>query len=262
MTNQILLLKELHDWVPPDGLDHARPRAVVLTMSGRVLMTIAGLLLAGGITAGVALGIVASREAREARLVDKESEFADALVTRTWRDRSEARQPWISYRFVAGGHTYTRNFKIPLRMWRGLSVGARLPVRFAATRPELNHPVDLSLGRTPAWLPFLIAFSLAIWSPIVLIPIRCQRRLLAEGRPAPGIVISHGKPQHGSHGEKRGMKYRYEFRLLSGAAAGGSAGPAKNPPPVGTKITVLYDPENPRRNTPYPIPSSMVRLSY
>jgi hypothetical protein len=56
------------------------------------------------------------------------------------------------------------------------------------------------------------------------------------------------------------MKYFFDFKLLSGAAAAGSAGPVKEPPAVGAALTVLYDPDNPRRNAPYPFSSPLVRI--
>ena len=59
--------------------------------------------------------------------------------------------------------------------------------------------------------------------------------------------------------KKQGMKFFYDFSLLSGAQANGSFGPVKAPPAVGAKITVLYDPEKPRRNTPYPFTCPLVR---
>ena len=262
MKSHILLFQVRHDWTPPDGLDHAFPRAVALTRSGWVLVVIAILLLAGGINAGVTLGVAASRDARDERLMQQENGVADAVITRVWRTRGEHPQSWISYQFDAQGKSHSQDFKVPLRMWQGLEAGSHLPVRFAVLRPDLNHPLGLSLERIPPAVPFLVAFWLVIWSPILLLPIRRQRFFLSEGRPAPGVVTKHEKMQRGSSGEKRGMKYRFDFHVLSGAAGSGSAGPVKSPPPVGSRITVLYDPENPRRNVPYPLPAPLVRLDY
>ncbi|MBZ5497866.1 MAG: DUF3592 domain-containing protein [Acidobacteriia bacterium] len=262
MKSQILLMQPQHNWTPPNGLDHARPRAVVLTAGGKVVLVLAVLLLAGGITAGVALGIAASRGAQEARLLQREGQIADGVVTRVWRAGDEDRQPWISYRFDFRGRYYNRNVEVPLGIWKELRAGSPIRIRFAPSRPDLNHPARLGLERIPPAVPFLVACSLMISSPLLLLLIRRQRRLLAEGRPAPGIVTRHGEMQRGSHGEKRGVKYHYEFSLLSGAIARGSAGPVKIPPAVGSRITVLYDPENPRRSVPYPFPSPLVKLMH
>jgi hypothetical protein len=262
MKSQILLYQVRHDWTPPDGLDHGRPRVVALTRSGKVLVIMAFLLVAGGIAAGVTLGIAASRDARNARILEQQNDVADAVITRKWRSGGDHPQTWISYRFTVSGTSHSQDFKVPLRMWQGLESGSHLPVRFALAQPDLNHPLNLSLDRVPIPVPFLVTSLLVIWSPILLIPIRRQRFLLSEGRPAPGVVTEHKKMQRGSHGEKRGMVYLYDFHVLSGAAGSGSAGPVKSPPAIGSRITVLYDPNDPRRNMPYPIPSPLVRLDY
>jgi hypothetical protein len=75
--------------------------------------------------------------------------------------------------------------------------------------------------------------------------LRKQVRLLTEGRPAPGIVT-------GWRRTKGGTVLRYEFVLLNGATAKGR-GKSRRPPAIGSPICVLYDPENPRRNAPYPL---------
>ena len=81
--------------------------------------------------------------------------------------------------------------------------------------------------------------------------LRKQMQLLTEGRPAPGIVTRHRRT-------KDGTIIRYEFALLNGATAKGR-GQTRRPPPIGSRICVLYDPENPRRNAPYPL--YLVRLT-
>jgi hypothetical protein len=64
--------------------------------------------------------------------------------------------------------------------------------------------------------------------------------------------MKHGRARRSSHGRELGNNYYYEFPILSGAIAEGKSGPCKNPPVIGSTIPVVYDPENPRRNAPYP----------
>ncbi len=73
-----------------------------------------------------------------------------------------------------------------------------------------------------------------------------QRRLLTEGRPAPGIVTRLSRT-------KGGMQVYYDFLLLSGSVAKGSSGPVSKPPGIGQTVCVLYNPDNPRRNAIYPL---------
>jgi hypothetical protein len=100
---------------------------------------------------------------------------------------------------------------------------------------------------------------MAVCGLLIPLPLLSQRRLLANGRAALGHVTSHSAEHHGTHGAKLGKKFHYEFQLLSGATGKGAAGPSKNPPAIGGTICVLYDPETPRKNAPYPL--SLVRPS-
>jgi hypothetical protein len=88
--------------------------------------------------------------------------------------------------------------------------------------------------------------------PAFLLPIAVRReaRLLAEGRPAPGRVTGFKRAG-------KTIQVQYEFHLLNGALVKGKVNRSK-PPIEGTTVCVLYDPENPRRNAPYPL--SLVRL--
>jgi hypothetical protein len=263
MRSHILLLNVKHEWRPPAELERGRPRGVVLTRGGKILVVIAVLLVAGGLAAGIGLGLSVSRDRRDALLLAQQGETADAVVTRAWRSRDKEHEPRISYRFDIDGSAYSRETKVPLRFWSGLKPGSHIAVRYASSRPDLNHPADLEFSRTPAALPWVVFFAIAVWGPVALLPIRQQRRLLAEGRAALAIVTRHSGMKHGQHGQKLGMKYDYDFRLLSGAAASGSAGPVKEPPAVGARIAVLYDPDKPRRNAPYPFPNnSLARISH
>jgi hypothetical protein len=262
MRSHILLLEIRRNWTPPDGLDHTRPRSTALTGAGKAVTVVALALLAGAVVAAVALGVKARQDARYVRLLREDGVAADGRVTRVWRERGESRQPWISYRFESGGTVYGRNAKVPLRLWSALQPGARIPVRYVPAKPDLSYPLDLAMEPMPFWVPIVVPLGLAAGCPLMFLSVRRQRRLLEEGRPAPGIVVTHGKPIRSSHGGKRGVPWHYEFHLLSGAIVRGKAGPYNNPPAVGSPITVLYDPDCPRKNVPYPIPSALVRLAY
>jgi hypothetical protein len=52
---------------------------------------------------------------------------------------------------------------------------------------------------------------------------------------------------------------RYEFSVLSGAVVSGRRSSSSKPPEIGSTIWVLYDPERPKLNRPYPL--SLVRLA-
>jgi hypothetical protein len=106
------------------------------------------------------------------------------------------------------------------------------------------------------WLPPLVfGASLAV-SALLSAALRRQWSLLAHGRPAQATVT---QTKRGVPGVKTAAsRVHYEFRILSGARRTGQYYVEKGAPPAGAALTVLYDPENPRRNSSYPL--SLVRL--
>jgi hypothetical protein len=100
-------------------------------------------------------------------------------------------------------------------------------------------------------VPYLIFGELVVVALVLAMLLRKQMRLLTEGRPAPGVVT-------GCRRTKDGIVLRYEFQLPDGATAKGR-GHSRRPPAIGSQICVLYDPENPRRNAPYPL--GLVKLA-
>jgi hypothetical protein len=240
-------------WKAPSVLDVSRPRSVALTRSGKALVGLAVGLGTTALALVLGLGLAAHRQADEAWLLRDQGAVAAGTVTRLWRARDKQKQPWMEYRFVLEGGTYVRTVKVPYSVWRNLTAGEPVRVRYAHSRPEINHPVGWAGAAIPFWAPYLAGFALAGLAVLPLLPLRQQRRLVEEGRHAPGLVISHGKLERDQNGRQLGRKYGYQFPLLSGAVADGKAGPVKNPPEIGSAIVVLYDPEKPRNNAPYPL---------
>jgi hypothetical protein len=218
-----------------------------------VLVFFSVLLALGGIAAGFGLRAAAIRGAAEAALLKNEGLISDGVVEKIRRVDNKSSQRRITYTFSTNGYVFRNEIKAPGRFWRGLRVGSPIPVRYARSRPDLNLPSGFELERVPEWIPAPVAVLLAVFSLLLLLPLRGQKRLLEEGRVTAGIVTAHGKAQHGSHGRKTGTQYFYEFTLMSGAVRRGRA-IAKAAPEIGTHITVLYDPETSGRNAPYPLP--------
>ena len=253
MDNRIRLLELQRRWTPPDGLDRSRPRPVRFNGAGKAVLSVAVALFVGALPAGVALQVTASRQAQNRRLLQDQGVDTEGRITRLWRSRDEDKQPWVAYQFTAQRRTYDRRAKLPLRAWRNLRVGSGLPVRYLPSDPALSYPRGHEGKPTPMWVPYLVAGGLAVSGWLVTRGLLSQRRLLAQGRPAPALVTRHTQAQHGK-------TIYYEFPVLSGAIAKGHSGPTRKPPAPGATICVLYDPENPRRNAPYPL--SLVKPAY
>jgi hypothetical protein len=241
----------IENWTPPDGLGYSSLRPVSLTGGGIALLVVAVLMLLGAVAAAIGLGTTAKRQAKDHRLLQEQGVNTEARITRLWRSGDKNQQHLVSYRFTVQERAYEARNKVPTRIWQTLTVGSSLPVRFLPSDPKVNHPTEWDDTPMPNWLPYLLSGALVAIAFGVTIPLRIQMRLLTEGRPAPGIVTGHRRT-------KDGTILRYEFVLLNGATAKGR-GQSRRPPAIGAPICVLYDPENPRRNAPYPL--TLIKLT-
>ena len=153
----------------------------------------------------------------------------------------------VAYQFEAEGRTYRRSVGAPLKIWKSLFPGSPLTVRFLPSDPARNHPRDWPDSQTPLWVAILVGAGLVGTGVILVIVLRRQLALLRDGRPAPAVVTRHSWAQHGQ------KNFHYEFPLLGGSVEKGKRGPTRRPPAIGATLCVLYDPDNPRRNAPYPL---------
>jgi hypothetical protein len=239
-----------NDWAPPDRLGFSSMRAVRLSGQGMFLVGMAVFLVLGGIALGIFLAGKVRRETEQQRLLADQGITANAVIARHWRTGGKSSTDRVQYRFEYQGTVYTGNVRVPAKIWRGLTAGQTLQVRFVPSQPAISHPVGWESRPLPLWFPYLIAGMLAVLGFILWLVISRQMRLLAEGRPVPGRVTAVGRGRHGT-------VVRYEFQTLNGATMKGRSETRKLPLD-GAPVCVLYDPENPRRNALYPLP--LVRL--
>lgn len=237
-------------FVPPHELTGSLPRDVTLAAAGRALYAVAIALFVAALVAGIGLHREATRQAENQGTFAHESVSASAEVTRLWRGSGDSKQPWVAYRFEASGLAYDGQAKVRLPRWRTLQTGSTLDVRYLPADPSQNVVVGSEPGVLPAWLPFLVAAAAGAGGVLCLVGLNRQRRLLMEGRPAPALVTAVVR-HHTSHGGSH-RSMRYTFPLLSGAIATGTSEASRKPPPVGSVICVVYDPDRPRRSQPYP----------
>jgi len=235
----------IESWMPPDGLGYSSLRPVSLTSGGIALLVVAAMMLLGAVAAAIGLGTTARRQAKDHRLLQEQGVNTDAQITRVWRGGDKNQQHLVSYRFTVQERVYVARKGVPSRIWQTLRAGSSLPVRFLPSNPKVNHPVGWDDTPMPNWVPYLVSGELAVIAVGLAMLLRKQMRLLTEGRPAPGIVT-------GWRRTKNGTVIRYDFTLLNGATAKGR-GQSRRPPAIGSPVCVLYDPDNPRRNAPYPL---------
>ena len=239
----------------PVELKRSAPRDVTLTTGGQAVVVVAWLLAVAALVAGFALHRESQRQSQVALDFDQRSVTRDAVVDRLWRKTGGEDKPaFAAFHFDAGGTRIDGESWLPLRQWRRLSTGSALPLRYLPDNPRRFVLAGQRPGGVPFAVPYVVSSILAALALACFAAVQWQRRLLSEGRPAPAVVTAVRKHK-GSHGTTH-RQICYEFPLLAGTIATGKAAAVAE---VGARISVVYDPERPTRNRPYPF--SLVTLN-
>lgn len=239
----------------PAELTRSAPRDVALTTGGRAVVVVAWLLAAAALVAGFALHRESQRQSQAALDFDQRSVTGDAVVDRLWRQTGGEDKPaFAAFHFDAGGTRIDGESRLPLRQWRRLSTGSTVPLRYLPDNPRRFVLAGQRPGGIPFAVPYVVSSILSAIALACFAAVQWQRRLLSEGRPAPAVVTAVRKHK-GSHGTTH-RQISYEFPLLAGTIATGKAAAVAE---VGARISVVYDPERPTRNRPYPF--SLVTLN-
>jgi hypothetical protein len=238
------------NWTRPPELGHSTPRPVSLNGSGWVLAILAAALLLGSVAIGVLAGRDFISKSKDVRLLEREGREVDARVTRVWRTSGEGKHNRASYEFDAGGNTYRREMKIPDRIWKTLKTGGTLPVRYVPSKPELNHPAALPRQAPTIWFAILVPAGMIVLALCLSAVLRRSMDLLENGRPVPGVVTKTKKIQNDHGGHNRIAEY--EFPLFGGGIGKGKTDWSAKDAKQGATLCVVYDPDNPARNTRYP----------
>lgn len=239
----------------PRELARSAPRDVALTTGGRALIVVAWLLAASALVAGVALHLEAQRQSQAALDFDQRSVSASAVVDRLWRKTGDGKPAFAAFHFDAGGARIDGESRMQLPAWRELRTGSTVAVRYLPDNPRGFVLAGQRRSRLPFAVAYVVSSILAAMALSCVAAVRWQRRLLSEGRAASAVVTAVRKHK-GSHGSTH-REIVYEFPVLAGTIATGKAAAGKAQE-VGSRISVVYDPEQPTRNRPYPF--SLVTL--
>ncbi len=246
MDPRTMLMEAKQNWQPPPELQRSSPREVRLTGAGRVLAAFAVLLLVSAPLGAVLLYLKAASDRDARRELTVHGTNVPAAVTRRWIRRGDHPRYFVDYSYEVGVLTLTGRIDVSRGSWERLSEGSALAVRYlpADTRRHLVLGYEETL--MPLWVPYLVAGAMALGSWLTTLPLSSQRRLLSEGRPAPGVVTRHRRVGQSA-------LTHYAFLTLSGAVGEGKSQAKRNPLPVGSRLCILYEQDNVRRNHPYPL---------
>src|SRR5205085_4416131 len=112
-------------------------------------------------------------------------------VLRVWRTGGEENTPRVRYRFEVQGRELVASHSVPKAIWDTLEAGSVISVRYVPADPSINHPAEWNVRVTPWFVSVLVVAMFLLMAGLVTLLIRRQWRLLAAGRPAPGIGTGH-----------------------------------------------------------------------
>ena len=220
--------------IPPE-LTGPTPRRVRFD---RWLLIMPTLLLAvfSGIPTYQALRLIQQRNA-----LRRNSKEVLGWIDEVWH-AGRAHVPTVSYTFVVHGINRTGQAEVPKRIYATLHSGDVLEIRYVPSDPSINHPAswEWSAGWENFVVPVIGLASVIFYRALL----RRQRHLAVEGIPAFATVT-------GTSRGRNGPIVKYEFRTDGGIYQGSDSSPGRKA--TGTRICILYLPNDPNRNGIYPL---------
>lgn len=167
----------------------------------------------------------------------------------TFLDRVGRGSDVVRYTFSENGDVISGNAQVPPELMQKLRKSNFIALRYFPSNPSVNHPTEWEWSLLSNW-PAI--FVLMVFLPFGTFPVRMykRRKLLAWGKPTVGIVTKCA-PVKGL------FSIRYKFRIDEGVSVDGN-GYSKSGQEIGSDIWILYMPQKPHRNLPYPVPGYFV----
>jgi hypothetical protein len=168
-----------------------------------------------------------------------------AQITREWISGKRSTQH-IGYAFVVDGANYSGEAVVPASIWESLKDAGAVNIKYFPSDPRINHPAEWEDSIGQSLSPLFMTAMLLIAGSVLVRLLRTQHRLVAEGLPALACVTERVK------GNRGGYFLKYEFRTETGEIANGGCAEEETQA-VGSTISVIYLPSNPRASRLYPI---------
>jgi len=226
-------------WTVPPELTGAAPRETERSEEGAGSVLSVTLLVLAAIAMVVLSFIADARQKAKTEVLRREGRETMGRVTGL---RHKPGAYTVRYAFNANGVAITGESPAPEDTWNGLRDADPLAIRFLPSNPAINHPAAWEGSGKSYWVMFFIPAMPVAGAILILIQLRGQRRLVAEGVPTAGVVTRCAR------GSRGGWFVNYQFRTADGSAAKGSANLRME---IGATICILYLPQNPQRNQPY-----------
>lgn len=235
----------------PRELSLGATRSARLSRTGVSMYWLMAFLVLAGFGVAGGLWLSSFREAEVERRLAAEGVQVRATVERIRIKRGDSKQYIAHYVFDAGGRQHGGTARLRKRDRTRVTEGSQVAVRYFRGEPARNWMVGYEPKGVPAWVPIVAGAGVVLAAPLVLIPVRRERRLLEQGRAALATVTGVKKTK-GESGDV--WKVEYEWRLLDGSTHRGKFDMGgKIAPEPGSRFALLYDRDNPRRHVRWPL---------
>jgi hypothetical protein len=233
----------------PSELAGPVPRRIQLSDSSRILRFVLVSLIGITVIAGLWYGkhVVIQMQQRSALRHDGvEVQGEITFLKRVGRGGNI-----IRYTFTANGGTISDKAEVPPQLMRDLEGSTITTIRYLPSNPAINHPAAWEWSLSSEWPLIFVLIGLLTVCSVTSTAVYRDRKLLVWGKPVTGIVTNCRVSGRGI------ISIEYEFRTETGAQVRGS-GNSTDQQETGAGICVLYLPQNPKRNLPYPVPDFYV----
>ena len=242
----------------PAALQKATPRNVEVNALGGMVMLIAAMLVGIGMWGGIVLNRRAETAGRHVSL------FASARIVTAGdviqlrrRGGDDDDRVTAYYRYAARGRELTGQTTLRRDERDKYQVGLPVGVWYLPTEPEASWLDGYAPRPEPFWPATVVPLGCGVSGMALILAVRRQSNLLANGRPAMAIVTKVEKKK-----TDKGTCWRvhYEWTTMSGATRRGKYNHEKKQmPAVGSLIPIVYDRDDTFRHGRYPM--SFVRVN-
>lgn len=227
----------------PDELKGPTPRRILLTMSGIQMAMAVAILFALAAAGFVWVSRDAGFQSRRNSDFSQNGRQTTASITRV--QHSGSLQPRVDYTFTAGDTTYTGVARVPKQFAHSLAASSSLAVLYLPSDPAINRPAAWQPPRRSDLALLVAPVLAALLGLLLFVPLGVEYRMASQGTPVVAVVRECSLARNG-------FLVRYEFRLQDNSLIKGR-GWYKNHQQPGTGIWVMYLPDRPQRNLPYPL---------
>src|SRR5579872_21212 len=191
------------NWKPPRELSRALPREASMAARGIAIAVVSVLLVAGSIPIFLWLRNQQLQKQSRTEALHRDGRESIAEINRLWNSgRSDV--PMVEYSFSANGVWMRGESSVPKKVWPSLQKAGTIPVRYLPSNPAINHPSAWDEVREAEWLALVAPFLLASCGVFLLVMLRRQAVLAAEGLPSAGVVTRCFRV-------KGGYRVRYQY---------------------------------------------------